>query len=1060
MTKSRKRRIVSLPITVLEGRRLLATTPVAVWIGQDGHDLAGGPTAGVGDGIMDVHIGLSSLPANDPIETIQMLGYGAGEWDLNVNSYSRYGGVLEQAPGASTADWFVDVYQNETGRPFTLTITFADNTTSVITMNGGTANANLRMPAAALTAQWLGQDGHDLTGQSVSVGPDGFQDAHLSLGHIDATTTVSSVTITDPLGDSWGAGTNPNFSYRAEFVSNPTDATLGDLYFSPNRDLNGQALTVTVIYANGSRDQTTVFAGATNPSLAMPAQASTALTWTTLGVHWLGQNGVNLAGAGAVDLSLTGIPAGRTVLSATVSDTSNFDWTYTKPGSNAPAADPLAWGMAFQAGSNSTTGQLSFAPVVNETGATLTVVLTLDDGTILASHVSGGTCDPGLITPGTASTSFVAHPGDDLNALANTYGTVRLVAGLYPMDAPLVLNHPVTITADPGAILVFSQGATDPVWSTAIKVRSSHTTLNGFTVRFAGPIRWASNVSYGPAVIGWSDNLDPPSSDPGVDLTFTNLDLQDPPAATSWEEAPSLFRLVGASSGVVANNALKGGTTELTGGPWQVTGNNYLGTVPDTYTYCAFGTHSTRDLTLSGNTAEPSGPSGKTWRFLVMTDEGVNDVVANNQVVGIGPMDTDTMPSPNASEVILTEAYAIHYEGMVSSVSADGMTVQIPTPQGGSARTGDLLAILSGPQAGQWRTIAQMLSPTTYLLDSPITPGRFAISIDTGFAGETFQGNTVDCRGSSAAGDLVLVGNQFGLTVENNTFLGGNVAFKITACPSETPVTWGWTHAPLLGALISGNTFEDSIQGGLLDVEHNASTAADAGRVYFSGTFRDNIGIWTAPFLAARSAAGNTSSPVLVTVGDSLSIDPGEMALTESGNEVEGPSAVVSGQTFEVVSGSVNGQVVRNTGYVLPVVGSAPMAVVASVPAPMIEPTALVTTPVSSTVVATVPPPTIVKVTVPVPAPKPTILKVTMPVPAPKPIAVKVLAPVTRVPVKVTVSKPLAPKAPVKTKTPTPVKAPVKVKVVTPAPPKVTARTLGAVGSSSLLRLAGRFWTN
>ena len=43
-----------------------------------------------------------------------------------------------------------------------------------------------------------------------------------------------------------------------------------------------------------------------------------------------------------------------------------------------------------------------------------------------------------------------------------------------------------------------------------------------------------------------------------------------------------------------------------------------------------------------------------------MTQGGVGDVVADNTVVGVGPMDTDTMPSPNASEVILTEAYAVH----------------------------------------------------------------------------------------------------------------------------------------------------------------------------------------------------------------------------------------------------------------------------------------------------------------------------------------------------------------------------------------------------------------
>ena len=62
---------------------------------------------------------------------------------------------------------------------------------------------------------------------------------------------------------------------------------------------------------------------------------------------------------------------------------------------------------------------------------------------------------------------------------------------------------------------------------------------------------------------------------------------------------------------------------------------------------------------------------------------------------------------------------------------------------------------------------------------------------------------------------------------------------------------------------IQGNTFQDTVQGGYLDVEHNANTASDRGRVYFSGTFADNTGVWSAPFLAARTAAGNTSPPTL-----------------------------------------------------------------------------------------------------------------------------------------------------------------------------------------------------
>ncbi len=903
-------------VDLLEARCLLSVTPTATWIGQDGHDYAGGATPGSGNGIQDVHIVLAGLPANDPISKIQMLGYGAGEWDYNAASYSQYGGVLFQSTGATSADWYIDVYQNETGRPFTLTITYADQTSSVINMQGGSASMNLYMPVDTVAVQWHGQDGQDYTGQSVDVGPDGFQDVHLSLTQLYAPTAINAVIVTDPLGDAWGAGSNPDAYYRAEFIRNSNDATQGDLYFSPNRDLYGQVLTVTVDYADGTTSQSTVTAGHTNPTLAMPAQATVSVTWGTLSAQWLGQDGFTLIGPGDVHLALAGIPSGRTVASATLSDQTDDDWSYSS------TADPSAMRLGFHIGTNATQANLAFPPVVDETGATLTLLVTLDNGTVLATHLAGGSCDPGLREPGIAPTTIVAHPGDDLNALANSYGTVRLVAGLYVMNAPLVLNNPVTITAEPGTTILFSQAANAPTWDTAITVRASHTTLNGFAVRFAGPVRWTANVSYGDAVIGWNDNFDAWTADPGIDLTFSNLDIQAPPAASSWEVAPSAFRLVGAESGQVSTNRIKGGTTEMIGGPWQIVNNDYVGTMPDTYTYCAFATHSTRDLTLSGNTVEPSGPSGKTWRFLVMTQGGVNDLVASNTVVGVGPMDSDTIPSPNANEVILTEDYDLHYEGMVSSVSSDGYTLQISMPQGGQARTGDVVAILSGPQAGQFRTIAQVINPTTYVLNNPITPGTFAVSLETGFVDETFQGNTEDCRGSTTAEDLVLVGNQFGLKVVNNTFLGGASAFKITAAPSESPMMWGWSHAPLLGATITGNTFQDSVQGGLLDVEHASSVASDAGRVYFSGTFSNNTGVWTPAFLAAEAAAGTPVTPVLVTVGDSLSVDPGDLVLTASGNQVSGPASVLASQTFLVNSATLNGLKVTRTATVLPAVGS------------------------------------------------------------------------------------------------------------------------------------------
>ena len=121
--------------------------------------------------------------------------------------------------------------------------------------------------------------------------------------------------------------------------------------------------------------------------------------------------------------------------------------------------------------------------------------------------------------------------------------------------------------------LLFSQAASDPAWTTAIKVRAAHTTLDGFAVRFAGPIRWADGVELRPG----RDRLDrQPRPRPGavnVGLSLTHLDLQSPPCPTAprrWRP-PSLIRLATAFDGTIAGNTLKGGTTEFLGGPWTIT---------------------------------------------------------------------------------------------------------------------------------------------------------------------------------------------------------------------------------------------------------------------------------------------------------------------------------------------------------------------------------------------------------------------------------------------------------------------------------------------------------
>ena len=69
--------------------------------------------------------------------------------------------------------------------------------------------------------------------------------------------------------------------------------------------------------------------------------------------------------------------------------------------------------------------------------------------------------------------------------------------------------------------------------------------LDGFAVRFAGPVRWNNEVAWGPAVIGMTDNFDPGYGEARQNFAFTHLDLEIPPIEKKegWVEAVRLMRL-------------------------------------------------------------------------------------------------------------------------------------------------------------------------------------------------------------------------------------------------------------------------------------------------------------------------------------------------------------------------------------------------------------------------------------------------------------------------------------------------------------------------------------
>ena len=80
--------------------------------------------------------------------------------------------------------------------------------------------------------------------------------------------------------------------------------------------------------------------------------------------------------------------------------------------------------------------------------------------------------------------------------------------------------------------------------------------------------------------------------------------------------------------------------------------------------------------------------------------------------LGLGPerQDYDT---PNQGEFILIESYYMAYEGSFYTLSSDGRELSIPYAQDLPPTMGDVVAILSGPDAGQWFQIAQVMQAAT-----------------------------------------------------------------------------------------------------------------------------------------------------------------------------------------------------------------------------------------------------------------------------------------------------------------------------------------------------------
>lgn len=886
MNRHSKRRSLAPGLLALERRRLLALA--ATWIGQDGSDFVGTEsslTTQSANDYQDIRIRLSGLAfPNNAITRVRVDKFGGGGWGWDAAG--KKGALFlpdENDPAAG--DIFMEPMAADPAGTWyeKIRVDYANGAFEETHLNTGSAvDPNLRVDGTRLGAQYQGQTNQDWTGPFISVGPDGIRDVRVDLSNLSAGADVESVrlTATSPGGPTrvWEAGLNPKGHWNAELLNRPgQNGTLGataEFYFSPDVDLDGYTLKFEIVYAHrnpngsytnrsGKIDVVVLAAGATNPSAAMPVVVETNLPQTTAASlpqdeAFPGHSRVMLDPAALA--SLASPQSAATIRSAVLSNLHGSTWIYAKPGAPAPHtgdSNPIA--MVYEP----STGVFGFPPARDEDGSTLTLLLTFDDGAQAVARFAGAPSDinrRALDSRVGAPVQEVHNAAELLARIGDGASNIHMKAGVYALGQPLNLDYPVRITADPGAALVFTlskgQGSAWNAASGAIRITSSHVALDGFAIRFNGDSSlWTARNRCVIQAGGGSK----------VGLSLTRLDIEAPGASSSsYEEAINLMNFEGRNAGRVAGNILKGGCVQLGAGPWEVVDNDYRGAVANTVAPTFLNATTSHDLTIRGNHVHAVAPAGITRRFLVFgrsdLGQGIGNLIENNIIDGgLGtPANNPTNLFDNSPEIILMETYQPRFEGRPSSVSPDGLIVQIPHLRGPEARTGDVVSILTGPRAGEWRRIVQALGPTRYLLDEPLPQGDFVIAIGRGFVDQTLRGNTIDLRGMSAGNAaIVLPGNQWGTRIVGNAFLGGNgidihagsneKAFNTPGV--EQPAPWGWSRLPIFDLVIDGNAFIDAPI--LLTVAHGQKHKANAGRSYFTGVFSNNRIDWSIPNRAA-----------------------------------------------------------------------------------------------------------------------------------------------------------------------------------------------------------------
>jgi len=625
--------------------------------------------------------------------------------------------------------------------------------------------------------------------------------------------------------------------------------------------------------------------------------------------------------------------------------------------------------LAIQSASAGAAADITFPPVRDEAGTKMTLRMVVQDAgsgvqhsyytqfvggmsnvalrdtdydhnapIVYVSPTQPQATNHGLVTyqdpvSGTTTTSTLQ------SLIANATGhfdRIHLDSGVYsidpdpnPLNSALTFGRPVQLIGAADAVLTFTADSrTGTKFKSAIFVNSSHVTLSNFQIRFSNPLDFDGSVIY-TSGIRLPNSVSPQQI---VDVNLTAVDIQGPQIPAFFVPGlagKSRLEDVGrdgvlsqllldshSTSGTITGCTLRGGGASFQGGPLQISGNHYIGTVPTfatypgdyatssfagkhipTYADWIFFSDSPHDQVFSGNTAAMSpvdnDPSnsllGTAYRFvLYKTDSatGYHNTFQGNIIGnGVGRRSDDettnmadspdaTVPgaayhnTQNFPEMFLNETYKVEYEGRTLAIPTDGRVLSIPPPETTSYRqtiiAGDVVAILTGPDAGHWRRIAQVLATSVFLMDDPMPTGVYSISISRGLVDTWYDQNQVDLRNTTSTA-FNIIGNQFDPRVTGNTIIGdyttvidgqrnyktnqaillesqyvdtdGDVIKDGYVYPFPTPNVQ-WTHTVIFGAKVTGNQIDGPLGGIQIDVTQGA--ASSIGRTYLSADVENN----------------------------------------------------------------------------------------------------------------------------------------------------------------------------------------------------------------------------